>query len=126
MNKMFIVACLLAIGCKANVSDPKSAANAPEKETPGAGKPNNNDDKEPGAGKPTFSQCASSAGSFVWDESKKAYNYVTSPEAKKFYSETWDKTKATANQAYDDAVKAYHEYQENSDKEEKTNSKDPE
>lgn len=116
--KYYLLIALLAIGCKANLSEPATADNAP-KETPGAGKPTNQPEETPGAGKPTFSECASSAGHYVWNSSKKAYDYVTSPEAKKFYSESWDTTKKVAGEAYDSAVKAYHENVDESSEEKK-------
>lgn len=120
--KYYLLIALLAIGCKANLSEPATAANAP-KETPGEGRPVNHPEETPGAGKPTFTQCTEAAGHFVWDESKKAYNYVTSEEAKKFYHNSWEATKQTANGLYDDAVKAYHENVDpDKDEEKKTDS----
>jgi hypothetical protein len=84
--KYLCVVAVLAIGCKANVSEPHTAANeTPAKETPGGGGINGNHDESP----PTFAQCAEAG---------------------------WTKTKEAAGEAYDAAKPVVKEWATSAEK----------
>jgi hypothetical protein len=48
---------------------------------------------------------------FTWDETLKAWRYMSSDEMVKKYGEAWDTAKAATSSAYDAAVNAYHRYE---------------
>lgn len=47
---------------------------------------------------------------WVWDETKQGWQYVTSEEMQKKYSDAWQATKDAAQRAYDSAHQTYEEH----------------
>lgn len=114
MNKfVYIFACLSVFACKANVNAPAASANNPPPQATTCAP----HDNFAAAG-----QIAGDSSRWVYNKSKQVYEYLTSEEAKRFYAETWDNTKEEAGKAYDSAIEAYHEHQENTAKEEEKKS----
>lgn len=105
MNKMIgiVALCMLLVGCGHNDPAPKTAADSfnplPDKcqDRPCV----DNFDRAGSA--------VADGSRYVWNESKKAYEWATSEENKERAEKVWTAAKDTVKRTYDEAMKAYDE-----------------